>query len=65
MLKEELINKIVMANWGKPRYYRIEDIDFRQTAEVMLDNSSTSIIDYYRDKYGITVNNSKQPLLKV
>ena len=54
-----------MANWGKPRYYRIEDIDFRQTAEVMLDNSSTSIIDYYRDKYGITVSNGKQPLLKV
>lgn len=65
LIKEELVNKIIMTNYGKPRYYRIEDIDFRQAAEVMLDNTSMSIVAYYKDKYGYEVKNVKQPLLKV
>lgn len=39
MVKEKLINQIVMTNYGKTRYVRIEDIEFKPLAEVLIDGN--------------------------
>jgi hypothetical protein len=62
IVKTELINKIVMSNYGKTRYYKIEDIHFLEISSIMLEDG-LSLIDYYSTKYGINIKSVKQPLL--
>ena len=59
------MGKVVMTNYGRSRYYRVEDVDFRKPAEVTLDNKGTTLLDYYRIKYNMSIKNLKQPLLRV
>ena len=49
LLKAELIEKIVMSNYGKTRYYRISDIIFKHLDEVLFehDGKQISIVEYY------------------
>lgn len=62
LVRNELINKIVMSNYGKTRYYKITDINFVDISTIKLDEN-LSLIDYYAQKYGIKVASLKQPLL--
>ena len=64
IIKEELIGNVIMTNYGKPKYYRIEDIDFRPAEEITIDGKGT-LIQYFKDKYNANINKPKQPLLKV
>jgi hypothetical protein len=62
ILKTELIDKIVMSNYGKSNYYKISDIEFKDIESVYLDDK-LSLVDYYDQKYKHKVKNFKQPLL--
>ena len=54
-----------MTNYGKTKYVRIENIEFKNLTEVFLPNAENqNIIDYYFQKYNVTVR-ANQPLLKV
>lgn len=57
------MNKIVMTNYGKTRYYKIIDIKFEKVEDIKIDQKNTSLKDYYRDKYNLEIKNLKQPLL--
>lgn len=52
-----------MSNYGKTRYYRIVDIHYIDISSYKFDNSDTKLVDYYKDKYKISIKNLKQPLL--
>lgn len=59
------MGRIVMTNYGKTRYYRVEAILFLDLDNVFLDGDKMNIIDYYKDKYQITLKVHQQPLLEV
>lgn len=65
ILKQELINKIIMTNYGKTRYVRILDIEFSDIDATMVPEENCSIREYYTKKYNIKIENAKQPLLVV
>ena len=64
MTKNELIGQTVMTNYGKPCYYRIEDVLFEPMEDVILSvgEEEMNIRDYYRKKYNVDFD-GKQPLL--
>lgn len=53
-----------MTNYGKHQYYKIIDLSFKRAEEIMLDEK-TDMLKYYKEKYGITVTKTQQPLLEV
>ncbi len=42
-----------MTNYGKTRYYKVEDILFLNMDSVILDGDKMTIMDYYKEKYQI------------
>ena len=52
-----------MTNYGKTRYYRVEEILFVSLDSVILDGDKMTIMDYYKDKYQIDLKIKQQPLL--
>lgn len=54
-----------MANYGKPRYFRISDLHFKRIEEIFLDNSGINLKDYYKTKYQMEIKNMGQPLLVI
>ena len=66
-IKEKLKNAIFKDRYiGKN--YKITDIDFDRNPENTtfdFKGKSTRIIDYYKEKYNITIKNKKQPLILV
>lgn len=53
-----------MTNYGKHQYYKIIDLSFKKAEEIMLDEK-TDMLKYYKERYGITVTKTAQPLLEV
>lgn len=62
LVRAALVNAIVMANYGKTRYYRVVDILFADIAAIKLEDD-LSLVDYYKTKYSIEIKSLKQPLL--
>ena len=54
-----------MTNYGKTSYHKIEEIVFQDLENIQLEDANLSLREYYQQKYGITIKNSKQPLLRV
>ena len=54
-MKSELVDKIIMTNYGKTRYHRIIDIEFEDIDSVMIPEEQTSIRDYFIKKYNIKI----------
>lgn len=52
-----------MTNYGKPRYVKIIDLEFSDIDSTILSQKKMSIRQYYTEKYNMTIENSKQPLL--
>lgn len=50
IVKSEIIDKIVMSNYGKTRYHRILDVEFQDLETVMITSktSSMSLKEYYQ-----------------
>jgi hypothetical protein len=66
MVKENILGKCVMANYGTNRYWRVEDVVFDTNTDEIIINKDTNqtLSEYYQAKYNITIKNKKQPLLK-
>jgi hypothetical protein len=64
IVKNALVNQIVQVNYGNGRYYKIEDVVYKDLTEEFASGEKTNMIDYYRTKYNITIRKPKQPLLK-
>lgn len=62
-VKSAVINLTVMANYGKTNYYRITDVQFNDLQSIVFDDSDIKLLDYYKDKYKISIKSLKQPLL--
>lgn len=63
-----MVGKMVMANYGKNKYYTIESILFDSSLDVFTFHDGKKIINllqYYKTTYNIQVKNTKQPLVKV
>lgn len=69
-MRDELIGKTVLAFYGNFRMYRIDDIDFKRnpTTNWKLGTpekgtGAMNFIQYYKEKYNITIKAENQPLL--
>lgn len=51
-----------MSNYGKTLYYKIKDINYDQIGNIKMEEGK-SLLSYYQQKYKITIQNLKQPLL--
>ena len=65
MVKDELIGRPVLTNYGKPTFYKIKDVEYKEMDEVRISEKYPKLSDYYRERYNITILNKKQPLLVV
>ena len=63
--KKELINSIIMTNYGKMTFYRILDIEFKSMMSVPISDDIPNLKEYYAKRYGIEVKSEGQPLLVV
>lgn len=61
-----MIGKIVMTAYNN-KTYRVDDVDFDQnvlsTFHVKKSDRYVSYMDFYKERYGITIVNPTQPLL--
>lgn len=60
-----MVGCTVMTNYGASKYYRVIDVDFSDIETTMLEGTETSVFQYFKDKYGITIKKLKQPMLEV
>ncbi|CAF3933312.1 unnamed protein product [Rotaria magnacalcarata] len=62
--RKELINKLVLTRYDN-RTQRIENIDFQLTPATLIINNEakTTLIDYYLNRFDITIKDPDQPLL--
>jgi len=51
-----------MVNYGKSAYHRIIDVAFDEKVDTYSFNDTT-MVEYYKTKYNLTIKNLKQPLL--
>lgn len=60
-----MIGTVVLTQYNN-NTYRIEDVDFSTTPDssfALKNGDNITYTNYYRTKYGITIRNSKQPML--
>lgn len=65
LVKLALKDQIIQVNYGNGRYYKVEDVVYKELTEEFMAGEKTNIIDYYKARYNITIHKPKQPLLKV
>jgi aubergine-like protein len=63
VVKAALAGLVVMSNYGKTNYYTITDIQYNDLESVVFDGSQVKLVDYYKDKYQVTIKSLRQPLL--
>ena len=54
-----------MTNYGKTRYYKVIDIEFEDIDSVMIPEENISIREYFKKRYELKIEQSRQPLLVV
>ncbi|CAF1090747.1 unnamed protein product [Adineta ricciae] len=64
LIRKELINKLVLTRYDN-RTQRIDNIDFNLTPATFTfnDESQSTLIDYYLNKFDITIKDPDQPLI--
>jgi len=64
-IKQEIIGKPVIADYGNYRIYKVTDLDFTKSPmnHVQINNAPQTLIEYYKKGYNLTITNTKQPLL--
>ncbi|KAE9532669.1 hypothetical protein AGLY_009750 [Aphis glycines] len=63
--KVAVLESIVLTRYNN-KTYRIDDIDEKSSTQstfLKKDGSKISFIDYYKERYGVTISNQKQPML--
>jgi hypothetical protein len=63
IIKANFISKVVMANYGNHKYWRIEDVIFDINPDTFIVNkdSNENLTEYYATKYNLKIENKKQP----
>lgn len=57
--------QIVMANYGKSNYWRVENVVFNQLNEKYnMGEAMMTLPEYYKEKYNLTISYMNQPLLE-
>lgn len=54
-----------MTNYGKARYFRVDDVNFENPESKCIPGTTTNLKDFYHQRYNIAIRNPKQPLLVV
>ena len=64
-IKETLIDRSVLADYGNYRNYRIFDVDFKMSPKSQFDhkNGRITYAEYYQKSYEIKIGDMNQPLL--
>ena len=52
-----------MTNYGKPRYFTVEDVVFESLQKIWIESENIALVQYYEEKYNIKIKNFNQPLL--
>jgi aubergine-like protein len=62
--RKDLINKLVLTRYDN-RTQRIDNIDFQFTPATFMcnDDSQMTLMDYYLNKFDITIKDPDQPLI--
>ena len=65
-IKSNFINKLVMANYGNHKYWRVEDVIFDINPDEFIVNKdkNENLTEYYKSKYHLNIENKRQPLFK-
>lgn len=63
-MENNVIGQIIITDYNN-KTYRIDDISFEENPndKFLHKDTPTSFIEYYKSRYGITINDAKQPLL--
>lgn len=63
--KAQIIGSIVLANYGKKRTYRVDDVDFSTTPKSTFEwkGRTISYVEYFKEQYGIVIRDQNQPML--
>lgn len=63
--KSQILGSIVLANYGKKRTYKIDDVDFTKTPKSTFEwkGRTVSYIDYFKEQYSINIKDGNQPML--
>lgn len=65
IVQENMIGKVVVANYGNSRHWRVSDvifdIDFDQ--QNIAEETNLTYTEYYKKNYGLNIKNKKQPVL--
>lgn len=67
-MKKMLKGKIIIENYGNRNVYQIVDVHFDKNPTTEIDkqsDKSVTSVQYYSEKYGISINDLKQPILQV
>ena len=68
-IKIKYQNYSVLRQYGNPKIYKIEDIDYDQTPKSKFydnkEGKEVTYLDYYKKNYGVNIKNPNQPLIKV
>lgn len=67
MIRKELEDNIIIANYGSQYTYRIDRVLFDEnpTDKFFYGSKEISFIEYFREKYQVQIKNRQQPLLLV
>lgn len=64
-IKETLISTSVLADYLGFRYYKVDDIDFKQNplSTFTSKEGEVTYVQYFKKKYGVNIKDTKQPLI--
>ena len=55
LVKEGLVGKTLMTNYGKARYFRVDDVCFDNPETKFIPGTTTSLKDYYYLRYNVKI----------
>nr|AGH30329.1 aubergine [Nilaparvata lugens] len=65
IFRNEMIGQVVLTDYGNTATYKVDDVDFTSNPDTAFDMKGvkTTYRDYYYSKYGLKIQDSRQPLL--
>ena len=62
--RKEIIGSIVLTRYNN-KTYRVDDVDFKSSPESKFNQKGVEVsyVDYYKERYNITIVDRKQPML--
>lgn len=65
-MKEDLIGKIVVGNYGNTKHWVVEDVEFDIDLYMtcLAPNQTITIAEYYEKNYGMQIRSKRQPVIR-